>query len=147
MPILSLLLLQVAPLELICGGGGSANKRDAASIYGADNRGNSGWATVQTTREAGFEDQVDVIIDGSTSRIRLPRMMLPPIRGGKDGWFDLKDVVVTDNSITATATVNVINHPKVNIDRRSGTISIDGKAGHYSGRCERAPEAGQANRF
>lgn len=62
--------------------------------------------------------------------------MLPPIHGGSDGWFKLKDVKVTDRAITASAAVNFMNNPKVHIDRMTGTISINGKAGSYSGQCQ-----------
>lgn len=62
--------------------------------------------------------------------------MLPPIRGGKDGWFELENLKVTENEITGSAAVNVINSPKVRIDRLTGRISIAGKAGSYSGECQ-----------
>ncbi len=61
--------------------------------------------------------------------------MLPPIRGGENGWFKLKNVEVTERLITASAAVNALNNPKVHIDRMSGTISINGRAGTFSGRC------------
>jgi hypothetical protein len=62
--------------------------------------------------------------------------MLPLLRGGKDGWFKLKNVVADARTIRAKAAVNFINNPNVFIDRVTGTISISGKAGDYSGRCE-----------
>lgn len=73
---------------------------------------------------------------GGDDRIRLPRTMLPPLRGGKEGWFKLKNVVADARSIRASAAVNIISNPKVFIDRVTGTISISGKAGDYSGQCE-----------
>lgn len=63
--------------------------------------------------------------------------MLPPIRGGDNGWFKLKNVKSDERSITASAAVNVINSPKVHIDTVTGTISINGKAGSYSGQCRK----------
>lgn len=39
-------------------------------------------------------------------------------------------------SIQAKAAVNLINNPNIFIDRVTGTISISGKAGDYSGQCE-----------
>ena len=62
--------------------------------------------------------------------------MLPPIRGGKDGWFKLKDVQANARSIRASAAVNFMNNPKVHIDRVTGTVSISGKAGDYVGHCQ-----------
>jgi hypothetical protein len=124
-----------APLNISCGGGGSANKVAVANAFGWNSWGSS-RVTAFGTRSQGFEDQVDVRLFSGDDRIRLPRTMLPPIHGGSDGWFKLKDVKVTDRAITASAAVNFMNNPKVHIDRMTGTISINGKAGSYSGQCQ-----------
>jgi len=137
---------QEAPLTLVCGGGGSANKVTTSSAQAWDNNGNTASATITGHRSQGFEDQVDLVIDGENSRIRMPRTMLPAIRGGKDGWFKLKNLKVSDVSFSGSVAVNVINNPKVFIDRRTGTISISGKAGDYSGRCDRV-ETDAATKF
>lgn len=92
--------------------------------------------TIVGRRQQGFADQVDVRLFSGDDRIRLPRTILPPIRGGKAGWFKLKNVVATDRTITASAAVNLLNNPKVHIDRVTGTISISGRAGDYTGACE-----------
>jgi hypothetical protein len=62
--------------------------------------------------------------------------MLPPIRGGEDAGFKLQNVVADVRSIRGSAAVNAINNPKVFIDRVTGTISISGKAGDYTGQCQ-----------
>lgn len=62
--------------------------------------------------------------------------MLPALRGGKGGWFKLKNVVADARSTEASASVNFMNNPKVHIDRVTGLISISGKAGDYSGQCQ-----------
>ena len=100
------------------------------------------------TRSQPFDDQVNVEIkDDDTGRIRMPRVMLPPVHGGDDGWMKLKDVKRSDREITATAAVNFINSPKVRLDRVTGRISIDGKAGNYSGECQKFDPAAMAKRF
>ena len=135
------------PLSLTCFGGGTANKAAAATVnsYGSfsgnvgstpvSGTGNS-FSTIVGQRHQGFEDQVDVRLFSGDDRIRLPRTMLPPVHGGADGWFKLKDVVADARSIHAKASVNFINSPKVYIDRVTGSISISGKAGDYSGQCQ-----------
>lgn len=129
-----LMLAQAAaaqtPLTLTCSGGGTANKPQSASVW-SDGRS----ANVLGQRQQGFEDQVDVRLFAGDDRIRLPRTMLPALRGGSDGWFKLKNVQADSRSIKASAAVNVINNPKVHIDRVTGTISISGKAGDYTGQC------------
>jgi hypothetical protein len=66
----------------------------------------------------------------------MPQTMLPLLRGGKEGWFKLKNVKVDARSVRASAAINIINNAKVYIDRVTGTISISGKAGDYSGQCQ-----------
>lgn len=146
-----LLMAQAAvaqqPLNITCLGGGTANKIAVATVNSYGNfSGNvgttpvygnsSGSATVYGTRQQGFDDQVDVRLFGGDDRIRLPRTILPPVHGGNDGWFKLKNVQVDARSIHASAAINFINNPKVYIDRVSGTISISGKAGDYTGQCQ-----------
>ncbi|WP_157078229.1 hypothetical protein [Sphingobium abikonense] len=74
--------------------------------------------------------------DDGKGRIRMPRAMLPPIRGGKDGWFEVRDIRMGENEITGTVQVNVFNSPKMRIDRIAGHISLSGKAGDYAGVCQ-----------
>lgn len=132
---------------LTCGGAGTANKPTSSTGWssgqfsghaGSTHFGGttSSHTTVTGTRQQDFADQVDVRLFDGDDRIRLPRTMLPLLRGGKEGWFKLKNVQVDARSIRASAAVNIINNPKVFIDRVTGTISISGKAGDYSGQCE-----------
>lgn len=121
----------VPPLTLTCTGEGTANKLHSSSIY-ADGR----WGTITSRHDRQFSDQVDLRLFNGDDRIRLPRTMLPAAHGGDEGWFRLKDVEADARSIRAEAQVNFINHPKVYIDRVTGTISISGKAGDYHGECQ-----------
>src|SRR5688572_115310 len=143
-----LLLAQAAtaaaqqPLNLTCFGGGTANKMTMsrahtnANVFGSvggTHYSGSGNATtnVYGQRQQGFEDQVDIRLFGGDDRIRMPRTMLPPIRGGEGGWFKLKKVEADARSIRASAAVNLMNNPEVHIDRVTGSISISGKAGDF----------------
>lgn len=141
-----------ASLNLLCFGGGSANKSTYTTVDGTssmsgtvssngnfasfDGSGTSS-ATIMGQRSQGFEDQVSLRIQAQEGRVRMPRTMLPVIRGGEDGWFKLKDIQIKPNEITASVAVNVLNNPKLRLDRYTGSISISGKAGDYSGRCRR----------
>ncbi|HKX78236.1 MAG TPA: hypothetical protein VJM34_06945 [Novosphingobium sp.] len=118
-------------LNLVCLGAGSANR--ASSMYGF---GNNGWGQIIGQKEVPFDDQVTLEIQGDSGRIRMPRSMLPKIRGGKEGWFEVKDVRWSENEIIGTVQVNIVNSPKLRVDRLQGMIAINGKAGDYSGRCE-----------
>jgi len=147
----ALLAAQAAPqqpVSLTCFGGGTAKK--ATIISGGSTGYMSG--TVGTTPVSGtvtgsssvviprneeFTDQVDLRLFGGDDRIRLPGSTIPTIHGGAGGgWYKLKDVVADARSIRAKAMVNFVNHPVVYIDRVTGTISIAGRNGNYSGECQ-----------
>jgi hypothetical protein len=134
------------PLTLVCMGAGAANKVSTATAWASDSDGNSGQATIMGQRSQQFADQVDLVIDGENSRVRMPRTMLPTIRGGEDGWFKLKSLKVGESTITGSVAINPINNPKIFVDRRTGTVNISGKAGDYSGQCQKI-DAEQAPRF
>ncbi len=135
-------------LHLVCLGAGSANRLAATSIYGSDSNGNSAWAQALSGRSVGFDDQVDVEVDESgAGKIRMPRAMLPGWHGGKDGWFELRGVKFTDEAITGVAQVNVLNSPKVRVDRMTGRIAINGKTGDYSGECRPFDPAATERKF
>lgn len=134
----SVVMAQEAPqsVSLICGGAGSANRQTTTTAFGFDNYGNSATGTAFGQRSVGFDDQVMVEIAGNTGRIRMPRAMLPIVRGGKDGWFEIKDIRWGENEITGSVAVNPFNNPKLRLDRIQGHIGLSGKAGDFSGRCE-----------
>ena len=129
-------MTQPLTIHLICSGGGAANKGTVTTGYAQNNYGGAASAQVYGQTAVGFNDQVNIDLIGDSGRIRMPRTMLPVIRGGKDGWFDLKNLKISDGEITASAAINPINSPKVRLDRITGHLSISGKAGSYSGLCE-----------
>ena len=122
-------------MDLVCLGAGAANRPTNTVVSGWDSQGNYGSANVVGNRTVPFDDQVNLWIEGGEGRIRMPRAMLPPIRGGEAGWFKIKSIEITENEIRGSVAVNVLNNPKLRIDRITGSISISGKAGDYSGRC------------
>jgi hypothetical protein len=134
-------------LQLTCLGSGTANKLAIATVNSNSNvfgsvgttpfsGYGSGNATVMGQRQQGFREQVDIRLFSGDDRIRMPRTMLPPIHGGNGGWFKLKDVVADTRSIKGKAALSFMNNPNIFIDRVTGTISISGRAGDYTGQCQ-----------
>ena len=123
-------------LNLLCEGSGTQAK--ALATYGRVRGSDGQWAngTVTTTRDRDFTDAVRVEIAGETGRIRLPQPMLPLIRGGHNGWMNLKKIEVSPDEITAQATINLFNTAKIRIDRVTGTLSLGAKLGQFSGACK-----------
>lgn len=123
-------------VNLICGGAGAANRVTTITAFGVDSYGNSATGTAYGQRSVGFGDQVMVEINGTTGRIRMPRAMLPPVHGGKGGWFEIKSIRWAENEVTGSVGVNPFNNPKLRLDRIQGALNLSGKAGDFSGQCE-----------
>lgn len=121
--------------HLLCVGGGSATKPTAQTAYVMTDSGDSAWGQAHGTKDVAFQDQVNVEIVDGVGKIRMPRTMLPVIRGGKNGWMDLKNLKIGDREITASAAVSIVNSPKVRIDRMTGMLSISGKSGNFTAPC------------
>ena len=134
-------------LNLVCGGAGFANRATSSHAYATDSDGNSGSATITGTRSVDFADEVRLAIQGDEGRVQMPRTMLPLLHGGTDGWFDLKNIRATNEEIAGTVAINVINHPKLRLNRYSGAINIEGKAGNYSGHCQQFSAEHSERRF
>jgi len=126
-----------ADINLSCSGGGSATKAIATQGFAFDSDGNTATATGTSLSSVGFADQVKVELpEGGEGRIRIPRVMLPPIRGGKDGWFTINDLVMTDKEIRGSVRINPTRSPKIRIDRITGNLNISGKVGTSNGDCQ-----------
>lgn len=127
--------------QLTCIGGGVTSEQEGSyGTYFAPN-GQMHSGVIYTPSQKNYEENVLIEIFGNSSgRVRLPRSILPSIRGGNDGWFDLRNIVISQNEISAEAKVNFVNHPKIIIDRVRGTIFIDARRGAYNGRCQRQSE-------
>lgn len=70
--------------------------------------------------------------DDKSGRIRVPTVFLPPAHGGRNGVFQLQNVVSTENDITAMYAVNIVNHTKIRLDRLNSTLDI----GPWTGKCQ-----------
>lgn len=136
-----------APLHLVCLGEGSANRVASTYAQAYDNQGNSAWGNAVAQRSVPFGDQVNIEISEGAGRIRMPRAMLPTLRGGSDGWFEIEKIKRSDAEITGVVQVNFINSPKLRLDRMTGRISISGKAGDYAGVCEPYDPAAVQRKF
>lgn len=149
--MLILFLLQAAaaqqPISLTCLGNGTTTESETSVV--SENGSVSGMigatpysgtastsGLVSSSHEREFSDQVDIRVFSGDDRIRLPRTMLPTLHGGKDGWFKLKGLTADKRSIKAKAAVSLIENPNVFIDRLTGTVTVSGSIGHYSGHCE-----------
>ncbi|MEO5706980.1 MAG: hypothetical protein ABIT10_10435 [Alteraurantiacibacter sp.] len=117
---------QGGELHLACGGAGAANKidfnTDSERISGTFNTFGSNGMTSGSfsgstsgneweTRVQGFADEVSLSMTSEEGRLRMPPVMLPPLRGGENGWFELSDIEIEPGEIRATINVNFHEPP------------------------------------
>ncbi|OON60774.1 hypothetical protein B0920_17630 [Massilia sp. KIM] len=89
-----------------------------------------------TTGKSDFDSALNVSIHDDRGRIRIPRQLIPPMNsGGSDGWWDIEDLIVGHNEIRGRFRLNALNRPTIMIDRRNGTIVVDGMI-KFNGRCD-----------
>jgi len=88
-------------LHLVCRGIGDHEVRHGliGTVFGR--HGAAATAIGSTGEQDQFGEQMDINIEGSTATTRVPRRFLPPQHGGNDGMFDIKDMVVTEDTIPA----------------------------------------------
>ena len=91
-------------LRLICMGTGDREVAHSSWATAATNNGSASAFGVSHSQEQ-FDDQMDVDLNGSAARARVPRRFLPPLHGGDGGWFNVNDVMVTDDAITGNADI------------------------------------------
>ena len=124
-------------LVLVCYGAGNRPSVTTTPRYDW-NRSKHKWEwsndVVGTTQ--GFNSDVQIELYGDQGRIHLGPSLVPPIHsGGHEDWWDLENLVVTPDRITATYRLNGLNKPKVDIDRRSGRIQLKAQT-NFSGQCD-----------
>lgn len=134
-------------LHLVCVGAGTGTSHSTSTGSVRDSSGDTSTVTIDQPGTISFSDQLDIDIDGVEGRIRLPRPMIPPINSGKDGWFKLRDVQTSDREIVGKAKVNLLNSPKVRLDRMTGRVQISGWGMTFSGDCTTYDPAATQRRF
>lgn len=123
-------------LHLVCRGTGDREVQSVGTAV-AFAGGHTAFALGTQTGRQMFDEQMDIDITGETAQVRVPRRFLPPIHGGSDGWFQVKQLRVGPDEITGKVAVNFANHPKLRIDRRTGSVAMDGNVGSFAGQCEK----------
>jgi hypothetical protein len=134
--------------HLSCGGQGS--RVAASTTYGeaTDNYGDFVTGSATTYYKATAPDRLLIEIDDNVQRIRVPATIIPPLHaGGRDGWWILKNVKVTDDEISGQFELNFVNQPTFHVDRRTGDISLQGFRNGFTGICEKFDPAPEARKF
>ena len=135
-------------LVLVCYGAGTRPTVKSEPSYSWDDKRHK-WHesdTIESTRE-GFSSDVQIELYGDHGRIHLSAPLIAPINSGGDhGWWDLDNLQVGPDRITASYRINGMNKPKLSVDRRSGRIDIQGGT-TFSGQCDIGNYGGGQRRF
>jgi hypothetical protein len=123
-------------LHLVCQGVGDREVKHGSSAVVFGRHGGIGSAFGTSAEQEQFGETMDIDLADGDAKARVPRRFLPALHGGDGGWFGIKDLVVTDDTITGLVLINITNHPKMRIDRRTGSVNLDGKVGAYTGECQ-----------
>ncbi|WP_428682496.1 hypothetical protein [Sphingopyxis sp.] len=135
-------------LILVCYGGGNRPTVTTRPDYQWNSHKDRWeWRDRLDSSSESFSSDVQIELYGGQGRIQLGPKLVPPIHSGDDhGWWELDNVVVTADTITASYRLNGLNKPKIKIDRRSGLINIKGIT-DFSGRCDAGDWGAGQRRF
>ena len=135
-------------LILVCYGAGTrATVQNNPSYKWNPHNHKCEWSNTLSNGTQGFNSDVQIELYGDHGRIQLGPKLVPPIHSGDDhGWWDLDNLVVTSDRISATYRLNGLNKPKLAIDRRSGRITIEGMT-PFSGQCDAGDWGAGQRRF
>jgi hypothetical protein len=135
-----------ADLGLVCFGDGQRPK--AAS--------SSGWTWNRSTRRYDYGSRTELTqehfdaslmlqLNGNAGEIRLPKKLIPQIHSRGNGeWWQLDNVEIGPDTITASYRLNGLNKPRLTVDRRSGRITVVGTGDYaFRGTCDLVGDRGQ----
>lgn len=136
-------------LTLICYGEGRKPTLESSNSYEWNSRRHRYEVRnrVESTTEE-FDSEVQVEIRNTQGKIHLTKDLIPPINSrGTNGWWNLYNLQVTPQQITGKYRANALNHPHVEIDRRSGWIAINDGEQRFSGTCDAGDWSSGRTRF
>jgi hypothetical protein len=124
---------------LLCQGSGSVLESQVSNGMEYDNKTHSynKSTSSSTTAHRAFSGAANVEISGNGVRMQLPHELVPGINNARDGWFTLDDVFVGEKEITGTLKLNMVNRPKVRIDRMTGQLTLASGLETFNGACNK----------
>jgi hypothetical protein len=134
---------------LSCDGQGSlaATQTTTVNQINPKHKDQNQFGVAQTQTRRPFTGSGTVEISSGTGRMRIPEPMIPPLLSGdSDGWYPIEDLFANDREITGVVRINMLNKPKMRIDRMTGKLSMSGGLSDFAGDC-RAVDAQAKPKF
>ncbi|WP_185830072.1 MULTISPECIES: hypothetical protein [Stenotrophomonas] len=135
-------------LTLICYGEGQKPSTESRTGYRWNSRRDRYEVISEVTSATeNFDSEVQVEISGGRGRIHLTGKLVAVLHSGDNNhWWNIDDLQVTPDRITGSYRLNGINKPKIDIDRRSGRLHIDGME-HFRAECDEGNWSDEHRRF
>lgn len=138
-----------AELGLVCFGDGQRPQAATSTgwTWNSSTRRYDYGSRTQLTQEH-FDASLMLQLNGASGQVRLPKKLIPPIHSrGQDDWWQLDNVAVSSDTISASYRLNGLNKPRLIVDRRSGRITVVGTGDYaFRGTCDRVG-GGEQRRF
>lgn len=131
-------------LSLVCNVNGRTTVSTTTNSYAPGKDNKTEWRTGTQNQVVPFTDRLTVVLEMGTARAQMPNAALPPMHGGRDGWYDIRELSVTDEEIRGKVAINFLNHADIRIDRRTGGVVFKGLQSSFSGQCEKIDTARRA---
>lgn len=134
-------LASAESLELICRG--TARFQETGSVSSSTEVGYGNYASSNatvTTRGSAAAVMGVRIDDAGGGAAKLPSQLVPLLAGkSEDGWRPFTSLELSEDRIKATMSLNILNKPKLTIDRRTGDIEVSALQSGFTGACEDPP--------
>ena len=141
-------IAQAEALDLICEGTALHTETTETFAQATSSSGVSASGDATTFRRARTTEVMRIHLDGNgRGKLKLPASLIPPISIGKDGWWDFVKLDVSEDAIRGKISLNVLNRPRVLIDRHTGDIDMRGLGMRFQGACEKAPDVATERKF
>jgi hypothetical protein len=124
-------------IHLSCHGVANFVEGSSGSAFAFNNGGGSANAFGYETHRGSAEEDAFVEIAGGDAKIKLPGIMIPPLRSGDiKGWRPISKLEMGETEITGSVELNFINKLNLSINRATGHIDLRGlgRTG-FSGDC------------
>lgn len=125
-------------MHLICDGQSAANMASSSTANVTDNEGYSVNGIATTSRPTVIAMSLQFRVVDGVAEMNLPRIAAPQISSSKGGWYQVKDLKVTDDQITGKVRFNFVNSSSFRIDRTTGILT---SAGGFQGTCAKVDRA------
>jgi hypothetical protein len=132
------LFVSAQSLTLSCDGQGSLVATQSGTVNQIDfkHKDQSQFGIVQTQTRRPFTGTGTIEISSGTGRVRIPDPMIPVLLSGDtNGWYPIEELFSNDREITGVVHINMLNKPKMRIDRTTGKLSLNGGMSDFAADC------------